>query len=200
LKQENYRRRMGLLHIICKIKGKDEFKRRGSAGAAVTKKNTTGGVETVRGEALIAKLNWFYSLELEQVDLYTAQARAMEDIYLAKTLARIAAIEQQHVDNIAAAIKRLGGEPTRLGDVVAPLLGRAAGAVTGALGPQVVLKADITLEEKAMKDYKDLILRVEDHSLFDLLWNNLIDEDLHTAWFANKLKELEQAVSIEERV
>lgn len=68
---------------------------------------------------LVAKLNWFYSLELNQVDLYTAQARAVEDIYMARTFARIAAIEQQHVDN-------------------------------------------------------------------------LIDEDIHTAWFANKLRELEQ--------
>ena len=31
---------------------------------------------------LIARLNWFYSLELQQVDLYTAQSKQMEDIYL----------------------------------------------------------------------------------------------------------------------
>lgn len=140
---------------------------------------------------LIAKLNWFYSLELEQVDLYTAQAEQMEDIYLRKTLHRIAVIEQQHVDNMAASLRRLGAEPTRLGDVLAPLLGKASGAVTGVLGPKAVLKVGITLEEKAMKDYKDLIVRVDDHHLFDTLWDNLIDEDLHTAWFANKLKELE---------
>lgn len=142
-------------------------------------------------EALINKLNWFYSLELQQVDLYTAQARAAEDIYLARTLARIAAIEQQHVDNIAAEIRRLGGKPTRLGDVIAPLLGKAVGTITGAAGTEAVLKTDITLEEKAMKDYKDLILRAGgDPGLFAVLWDNLIDEDLHTAWFANKLREL----------
>ncbi|MFZ5898364.1 MAG: demethoxyubiquinone hydroxylase family protein [Bacillota bacterium] len=146
---------------------------------------------------LLAKLNWFYSLEVEQVDLYTMQAHAMDDIYLQKTLARIAMIEQQHVDNIAAEIRRLGGEPTRLGDIVAPLLGKAVGALTGALGPATVLKADITLEEKAMKDYKDLIVRVgNDEKLFSVLWDNLIDEDLHTAWFANKLKELQQPSAI----
>ncbi len=140
---------------------------------------------------LIAKLNWFYSLELEQVDLYTAQAEQMEDIYLRKTLHRIAVIEQQHVDNMAASLRRLGAEPTRLGDVVGPLLGKASGWATGVLGPKTVLKVGITLEEKAMKDYKDLIMRVDDNRLFDTLWDNLIDEDLHTAWFANKLKELE---------
>jgi len=25
-----------------------------------------------------------------------------------------------------------------------------------------------------------------------MLWGHLIDEDLHTAWFANKMKELEE--------
>ncbi len=142
---------------------------------------------------LVAKLNWFYSLELNQVDLYTAQAHAMDDIYLAKTFARIAAIEQQHVDNLAEEIKKRGAEPTMLGDVISPLLGKTAGFLSGLAGPKAMLKLDIVLEEKAMKDYKDLIVRVgEDKHLFDLLWDNLIDEDIHTAWFANKLKELEK--------
>lgn len=105
----------------------------------------------------------------------------------------MAAVEQQHVDNIAAEIERFGATPTKLGEIIAPLLGKAAGALTGALGPAVLLKANISLEEKAMKDYKDLIVKAgDDPRLFALLWDNLIDEDLHTAWFSNKLKELEQ--------
>ncbi|MBE0466969.1 MAG: ferritin-like domain-containing protein [Candidatus Desulforudis sp.] len=140
---------------------------------------------------LIARLNWFYSLELQQVDLYTAQSKHMENTYLSRTLARIAVIEQQHVDNIAAELRKRDAEPTRLGTVVAPVLGTVGGTVTGALGPKVVLKAGIALEEKAMQDYKDFILRAGDSQLFHLLWDNLIDEDLHTAWFINKLQELE---------
>ncbi|MHB1041484.1 MAG: demethoxyubiquinone hydroxylase family protein [Eubacteriales bacterium] len=144
-------------------------------------------------DELVSKLNWFYSLELNQVDLYTAQAHTVKDIYLAKALARVASVEQQHVDNIAAEIKRLGANPTSLGDVIAPLVGKAAGALTGALGPAVLLKTNISLEEKAMKEYKDLTLRAgDDPHLFSLLWDNLIDEDLHTAWFSNKLRELEE--------
>ena len=145
----------------------------------------------MKKEELIAKLNWFYTLELNQVDFYMAQARCMEDIYLFKTFTRVAGIEQQHVDNVAAQIKKLGFNPTKLGDVISPLLGKMAGFVAGSLGPKAVLKIGITLEEKAMKDYKDLIIRVSDEHLSNTLWNNLIDEDLHTAWFANKLKELD---------
>ncbi|WP_027365809.1 demethoxyubiquinone hydroxylase family protein [Desulfotruncus alcoholivorax] len=142
---------------------------------------------------LIARLNWFYSLEINQVDLYKAQSNAVEDdIYLAKTLSRVAVIEQQHVDNMAEAIKMLGVEPIKLGDVISPLVGKTAGMITGLAGPKLMLKANITLEEKAMRDYKDLIIRIGNiEHLFNVLWDNLIDEDLHTAWFANKLKELE---------
>lgn len=67
----------------------------------------------MQNNKLITKLNWFYSLEIEQVNLYTTQAHTVEDIYRAKTLARIASIEQQHVDNISEAIKKIGGNPTK---------------------------------------------------------------------------------------
>lgn len=141
---------------------------------------------------IIARLNWFYSLELNQVDLYTAQSKRQEDIYLQRVLERVAGIEQQHVDNIAAQIKSLGGTPTRLGDVLAPLAGQIAGKITASLGAITVLKADIKLEEKAMQDYKDFILKAgADQDIFNLLWNNLIDEDLHTAWFTRKVQELQ---------
>lgn len=141
---------------------------------------------------IIARLNWFYSLELNQVDLYTAQSKRQEDIYLQRVLERVAGIEQQHVDNIAAQIKSLGGTPTRLGDVLAPLAGQIAGKITASLGAITVLKADIKLEEKAMQDYKDFILKAGgDQDIFNLLWNNLIDEDLHTAWFTRKVQELQ---------
>jgi len=140
------------------------------------------------------RLNWFYGLELEQVDLYIAQSRQVEDIYLKKALQRIAAIEQQHVNNIAAELKKLGVNPSPLGDIIAPIIGKAAGFVAGYAGSAAILKMDIALEEKAMRDYKDLILKSgHNEHLFELLWGNLLDEDFHTAWFANKLKEYENS-------
>lgn len=141
---------------------------------------------------IIAKLNWFYSLELNQVDLYIAQSKKVEDIYISKVLERASYIEQQHVDNIAAQIKKMGSTPTVLGDIIAPIIGKTGGNITASFGVVPLLKADILLEQKAMNDYKDFILKVgKDSELFSLLWANLIDEDLHTAWFINKVQELE---------
>lgn len=141
---------------------------------------------------LLARLNWFYSLELNQVDLYTAQSQKEEDVYVAHALGRIAGIEQQHVENIKGQIRDLGGKPTLLGDLLGPLLGKVAGLGTSLLGTRVVLQANIALEERAMREYKDLLLKVGPRpDLLQVLWDNLIDEDLHTAWMANKLRELQ---------
>ncbi|MDT3701081.1 MAG: ferritin-like domain-containing protein [Thermincola sp.] len=147
-------------------------------------------------EQLIAKLNWFYSLELNQVDWYTAQSKTFDGTYIGQAFARIAYMEQQHVDNIAGKIKEIGGQPTKIGDVISPILGSVAGKLISFTGLENTLKADILLEQKAMKDYKDLIaaLKAENNSdeeLLKILKNNHIEEDLHTAWFAGKLRNLQ---------
>lgn len=144
-------------------------------------------------KAIIQKLNWFYSLELNQVDLYSAQSKSVQDIYIKRTLERVAAIEEQHVKNISDMIRQYGGTPTAVGEAIAPFTGKITGNITGWAGLKNLLKADIALEQKAMADYKDFILQSSsDPALFDLLWRNLIDEDLHTAWFSNKVQELQQ--------
>ena len=137
-------------------------------------------------------LNWFYTLELNQVDLYNAQSKSVNDIYLKNVLERVADIERQHVDNIAEKIKELDAKPTVIGDVFAPISGMIAGKITSWTGLINMFKANIRLEKRAMADYKDFILRTADPHLFDVLWSNLIDEDLHTTWFTNKIKELEK--------
>lgn len=138
-------------------------------------------------KAYLAKLNWFYSLETEQVDLYLAQSKAGQDPHLAKLLEHVASVESGHVAALDAYIRGCGGKPTSPGGVVATLLGRAAGKASGLASPEVFLKLDIALEEKAMADYKALLDQAHEARLENLLWGNLIDEDLHTAWFAEYL-------------
>ena len=50
---------------------------------------------------VISKLNWFYTLELNQVQVYSQQSKQVNDIYIQKILGRVAEIEQGHVDNIS---------------------------------------------------------------------------------------------------
>lgn len=51
------------------------------------------------------------------------------------------------------------------------------------------MKANIVIERKAMKDYIDLINTIGDQyglELKKILQHNLVDEDVHTAWFSER--------------
>ena len=139
---------------------------------------------------IIRKLNWFYTLEKNQVDLYTGQSENVEDIYTKKTLKRVSLIEQKHVENIADQLKSYGAQPTVIGDVLGPLMGKIAGKITGKTNISTFLKFNIALEKKAMQDYKKFISKINNASLSELLWAHLIDEDLHAAWFTSKSSDL----------
>ncbi|MDN5323098.1 MAG: bacterioferritin [Clostridia bacterium] len=143
---------------------------------------------------LLAKLNWFYNLELNQVDLYTSLSKTFEDKYTSLVFQRLSYIEQQHVDNIAVKIKEMGGAPSTLGDILSPIIGSIAGKVLSLAGTENILKAAIKLEQKAIEDYRNLIQIVNkngyDQELLKILEHNLIDEDLHTAWFIKTLSQI----------
>lgn len=145
-------------------------------------------------EQLLAKLNWFYSLELNQVDLYISQSKAFNDSYVGTALKRIAYIEQQHVDNIASKIREIGGKPTKIGDVISPIIGSIAGSIISLSGIENVLKINIFIEHKAMEDYANLLKDAkkcfQDKELIEILENNYVDEDLHTAWFTKELSKI----------
>ncbi len=143
-------------------------------------------------EQVISKLNWFYSLELNQVDLYNAQSKAFKGRYSGIVFERCANLEQQHVDNIGAKIKELGGNPTVLGDIISPIVGRLGGELLSLTGLENTLMVNILIEQKAMKDYNQLIEQLHrenfnDKELLKILQHNFVDEHLHTEWFRTKL-------------
>lgn len=141
-------------------------------------------------EELIKSLNWFYSLELNQVDLYLAQNKKFKDQYGGMVFERVAEIEQGHADLVSSKIQELGGTPTSLGEVISPIIGTSLGTILSMKGLDMALRINIKLEEKAKSDYSQLIARVEkdgespESDLCKLLKYNYVDEDLHAALFA----------------
>ncbi len=141
----------------------------------------------------IKKLNWFYTFEVSQVELYTSQSKQVDDIYVKKTLERLAIIEQNHVVNISKKIELMGGVPTKLGDIIKPITGTIASIMTDKVDLGKILTVNMLLEQKAISDYKKAIEEVKDDpGLYKLLWDNLIDEDLHMAWLSRKANELKE--------
>jgi len=139
---------------------------------------------------LLEKLNWFYSLEINQVDMYRKQSKKIEDPHLARALNKFAEIEQGHVENICRTIEQLGANPSFLWEIA----GEISGAVTGTLSslPSRVetLRFNIALESKAISDYKALIRLVGDDGIRETLWSNMIDEELHTSWMNAELMKM----------
>lgn len=143
-------------------------------------------------KTLLGRLNWFYSLEVTQVDNYLAQSRAVDDPYIATGLERVALIEQGHVDNISKIIINLGSKPSMLGELLSPVLGTTLGKVLGTTDVVTILKANIKIEALAVTDYQKLIRELQssehDREILKTLQHTLLDEDLHTSWFAHVLE------------
>ncbi len=154
-------------------------------------------------EQLISRLNWFYSLELNQVELYKSQSKAFKNEYAGLVFDRLSLIELGHVQNIGTKIKELGAKPTAIGDVISPMIGHLAGKIIGSANLAEVLKVNTIIEQKAMKDYRELIENLKQSSygskdLVKILQDNFIDENLHTEWFKTKISELQtKAFSLE---
>jgi len=138
-------------------------------------------------EKVISKLNWFYTLEINQVDLYMTQSRKAEDLHLQRALKKFAEIEQGHVENIREMIEQLGQTHTLAGEVLGEITGKIAGKLSSLPSPAETLKFDVALERKAIADYHKLIDLVDEPAICDLLWNNLIDEELHTSWMQSRI-------------
>ncbi|MDP4126231.1 MAG: ferritin-like domain-containing protein [Bacillota bacterium] len=148
-------------------------------------------------DKLISKLNWFYSLELNQVDFYNAQSKAFKGRYSSVVFERLTYIEQNHADRLGEKIKELGGKPTALGDIISPIIGKIAGELLSMTGLEDTLAVNIIIEQKAMKDYNDLIDRLHqdkysDQELTKLLQSNFVDEHFHTEWFRTKIIAMKQ--------
>lgn len=144
----------------------------------------------MKKEDLLNSLNWFYTLELNQVDLYKALSEKFSDNYEGIVFEHIAQIEQGHADNIAAKIKELGSTPTTLGEVISPIIGTSLATILSLSGLDMVHRINIKIEEKAMSDYSKLIEDLEkdgetpDSPLSKLLKYNYIDEQQHASLFA----------------
>ncbi|HHY25904.1 MAG TPA: ferritin-like domain-containing protein [Desulfitobacterium dehalogenans] len=140
-------------------------------------------------EDLIRRLNWFYSLEVNQVEVYKAQSKQFKDHYAGQVFERVVSIEQSHVDNVAGRIMSIGANPTLLGEVVSPIIGMSLGNLMSLTGLERALQLNIELERKAMSDYKklikDLVAGGEDPGgeFCTQLKHNFIDEHLHASLF-----------------
>lgn len=121
-----------------------------------------------------------HNLERLATEIYRAQRGAFrEDKDIADKLQAAILNEQEHTDNLKARIEELGGGTSALGFGF-QTVGKTMGMITRLLGKNTLLRTDIRIEEKAIKDYSAFLDKVNfDAKSRDLIKKNTDDERLH---------------------
>lgn len=142
-------------------------------------------------QQLIRTLNFFVLIEKQQVELYKSQAEVVTDKKLARALKRFMEIEQSHVENITQLLQYLNSYDNPAFAVAGKAIGQGAKLIgtilAGTQKEKYMLTANIFGEMKAIQDYKKIIKQIDDPVIKEVLWNNLIDEELHLKWMKARI-------------
>ena len=100
----------------------------------------------------ICSLNFMYSMERFATEIYRAQRSAFGETGIAEKLKHATENEQQHAESLRNGIVDLEGNPSRF-SVLFLIAGRLLGHITRCFGKKLMLRADILIEKRAVKDY-----------------------------------------------
>ena len=128
---------------------------------------------------VLGALRKMHSLEIFAVEIYRAQIRAFPEKQIADRLKAAMDNEQEHVNDLRAHIGELKGRCSRLGFSF-QMAGKLLGFASTFLGKEFALKADIRLEKRAVRDYGDLLQKLDfDEKSRGLIQKNIEDEKVH---------------------
>lgn len=146
-------------------------------------------------DKLLKWLNWFYTLEMSQVELYLNQAKKSNDGYIANALLKVAESEAKHAEQFKDIIEKMGSKPLLIGKLASRIIGYIPGQITPLVGTVNLFLYNYTLETIAINDYKLLLNSLDmnsklEYELATVLFKNMIEEDFHRVWFTESLKRL----------
>jgi len=128
---------------------------------------------------VLRALRRMHNVERFAVGIYRTQIRAFPEKEIADRLKVAMANEQEHVNDLQARIRELGGSCSWLG-LFFQTAGKLLGFTTTLLGKLFLLKTDIRIERRAVKDYGDFLQKVDfDEKSRGLVQKNLEDEKAH---------------------
>ena len=128
---------------------------------------------------ILRALRKMHNIERFAVEVYRTQIRAFREKEIADRLEAAMANEQEHVNDLQARIRELGGSCSWLGFLF-QTAGKLLGFTTTLLGKVFLLKADIRIERRAVKDYGNFLQKVDfDEKSRVLIQKNLEDEKAH---------------------
>lgn len=140
---------------------------------------------------VINSLKFMYNMERFATQIYRTQRGAFTAEEIIKRLEAAADNEQQHVDNLQERILDLHGTPSYIGFVF-QIAGRILGLAARGLGKLFILKTDIWIEKRAIKDYRNFLNKIDfDEKSVALIERIIVDEQRHVDTWENSVKILE---------
>jgi len=140
---------------------------------------------------VVGSLNTMYNIERAATAIYKAQAGSFcGNAAVYETFKAATANEQEHADGLKARVAELKGKGSFIGWFFA-LGGMMIGFVTRIMGKQRVMKTNIWVETKAVKDYGAFLQKVNfDEKSAALIKKNIGDEQRHVDNWTRILGEL----------
>jgi bacterioferritin len=138
--------------------------------------------------SVMVALRKMHNLERFATEVYRAQITAFLEKEISDRLRLARDNEKEHTENLRARIEKLGGEPSWQGFFF-QMAGKMLGCFTRIMGKMFILKADIWVERKAVKDYGAFLQRLNfDEESKALVQRNLEDEKVHIKRWEDSIK------------
>jgi bacterioferritin len=133
-------------------------------------------------------LRFTYNMERFAKQIYLTQRGAFRGSEVEERLKRASENEWQHVEYLQERITGLGESPSRLGWLF-QTAGRIAGLISRCPGRLFILRADIWIERRAIKDYGDYLERLDfDEETVGLIRRIIADEERHVETWQNSIE------------
>ncbi len=138
--------------------------------------------------AVMVALRKMHNLERFATEIYRTQITAFPEKEISDRLKIARDNEQEHTDNLKAQIEALGGKPSWQGFFF-QMAGNILGCFTRMMGKMFILKTDIWVENKAVKDYGAFLQKLNfDEESKALVQKNLEDEKVHIKRWEDSVK------------
>ncbi len=140
-------------------------------------------------EKELSKLRELAQLDVDAIDLYQAAIERIDVLLIREKLAEFRVDHQRHVQDLNAAIIRLGGtELVSSRDLKGTVL-RGFTAVTSMMGNHAALLAMMANEELTNRSYESALKADWTPDIRALIEKNFGDEKRHLAWIKQALKD-----------
>ena len=138
----------------------------------------------------ISSLKFMYNMERFATQIYLTQRCVFDEEWFVKKLNSAAENEQEHINVLRKRIVELQGNRSHIGFLF-QTAGRIFGTIAGIFGKEFVLKVDVFVENRAIKDYSTFLNKVKfDEDTVQLVNRIIADEVFHKDTWKSSIEEL----------